>query len=83
MTEQSGRFLIFLINFIASNIRIFKSSFAIASSMVSVVMSFIFETTIVKFAYARKYQRNIYTEKYNREMFRKLIKLAKISNCQF
>ena len=54
MTEQSGRFLIFLINFIASNIRIFKSSFAIASSMVSVVMSFIFETTIVKFAYARK-----------------------------
>ena len=40
MTEQSGRFLIFLIDFIAFNIRLSKSSFAIASSMVSVVMSF-------------------------------------------
>ena len=38
MTEQSGRFLIFLIDFIAFNIRLSKSSFAIASSMVSVVV---------------------------------------------
>ena len=54
MTEQSGRFLIFPIDFIAFNIRLSKSSFAIASSMVSMVMSFIFETIIVTFAYARK-----------------------------
>ena len=54
MTEQSGRFLIFLIDFIAYNIRLFKFSFAIASSMVFMVMSFIFETTIAKFAYARE-----------------------------
>ena len=54
MTEQSGRFLIFLIDFIAFSIRLSKSSFAIASLMVSVVMLFMFESTIVKFAYARK-----------------------------
>ena len=54
MTEQSGRFLIFLIDFIAFNITLSKSSFAVDSSMVSMVMSFIFETTIVKSAYARK-----------------------------
>ena len=54
MTEQSGCFLIFLIDFITFNIRLSKSLFAVASSMVSVVMSFIFETTIVKFAYPRK-----------------------------
>ena len=69
MTEQSGRFLTFLIDFIAFNIRLSKSSFAIASSMICVVMPFIFETAVVKFAYARKipekyvcreiYQRNL------------------------
>ena len=69
MTEQSGRFLIFLIDFIAFNITLSKSSFAIASSMVSVVMSFIFETTLVKFAYARKIP-----EKYiNREIYQRNI----------
>ena len=77
MTEQSGRFLVFLIGFIAFNIRSSKSSFAIASSMVSVVISFIFETTIVNLHMPEKYQRNM------TEMFRKLIKLAKMSNCQF
>ena len=46
MTEQSGSFLIFLIDFVAFNIRLSKSSLSIASSVVSVVMSFIFETTI-------------------------------------
>ena len=54
MTEQSGHFLIFCIDFIAFNIGLSKSSFAIASLMISVVMLFIFETTILKFAYARK-----------------------------
>ena len=54
MTEQSGRFLIFHIDFIAFNIRLSKSSFAIASSIVFVVMSFMFETASVKFAYPRK-----------------------------
>ena len=58
MMEQFVRFLILLIDFIAFNIRLSKSSFAIASSMVSVVMSFIFETSIVKFAYARKIPEN-------------------------
>ena len=54
MTEQSGRFLKFLIDFIAFNIRLSKSSFAVALLMVSVVMSFIFESIIANFAYARK-----------------------------
>ena len=67
MTEQFVRFLILLIDFIAFNIRLCKSSFAIASSMVSVVMSFIFETTVVKFAYARRIP-----EKYvNREIYQR------------
>ena len=77
MTKQSGRFLTFLIVFIAFNIRLSIFSFAIASSMVSMVMSFIFETTIVKFACARKVPEKYVTEKYTTEMFRKLIKLAK------
>ena len=65
MTQQSGRFLIFLIDFIEFIIRLSKSSFAIVSLMVSLVMSFIFETTIVKFAYASKIP-----EKYvNREIY--------------
>ena len=47
MTEKSGCILIFLIDFKALNIRLSKSSFAIASPMVSVVMSFIFEAAII------------------------------------
>ena len=67
MTEQFVRFLILLIDFIGFNIRLSKSSFAIASSMVSVVMSFIFEATVVKFAYARRIP-----EKYvNREIYQR------------
>ena len=67
MMEQFVRFLILLIDFIAFNIRLSKSSFAIASSMVSVVMSFIFEATVVKFAYARRIP-----EKYvNREIYQR------------
>ena len=67
MTEQFGRFLIFLIDFMAFNIRLSKSSFAIVSLMVSVGMTFIFETTFLKFAYARKIP-----EKYiNREIYQR------------
>ena len=67
MTEQFGRFLIFLIDFMAFNIRLSKSSFAIVSLMVSVGMTFIFETTSLKFAYARKIP-----EKYiNREIYQR------------
>ena len=62
MTEQSGRFLIFLFDFIALNIRLSKSSFAIASSMVSIV---IVKTTIMKFAHARKIpEKYLYREIY-------------------
>ena len=58
MTKQWGRFLTFLIDFIAFNIRLSKSSFAVASSMVSVVKLFLFQTAMVKFAYARKIPEN-------------------------
>ena len=44
MDKQSGRFLIFRIDLIALNIRISKYSLVIASSIVSKVMSFEFET---------------------------------------
>ena len=45
--EQSGSFIIFLSDFMAFNIRFSKSSIAIASILVSVVMSFIFETAML------------------------------------
>ena len=47
MTEQKGRFLIFLIDFIAFNIRLSKSLLAIAPSIVVVGMLFMFETATV------------------------------------
>ena len=40
-------FLLFLIDFIAFNVRLSKSLLTIASSIVSVVMSFIFETNVI------------------------------------
>ena len=50
-------------------IRLSKTSFAIASSIVSAVMSFIFKTTTVKFACAGKIP-----EKYiNREIYQRNI----------
>ena len=51
--------------------------------MVSMVTSFIFETTAVKFAYTGKIYREICIQRNITEMFRELIKLAKIKNCQF
>ena len=47
MEEESGRFLIFPIDFMAFYSRFSKYSLGVASSMVSIVVLFVFETSII------------------------------------